>query len=219
MKAMSFDELRSSADALTATATAEVFKNLTAANTRADHFYLTGYEGLCFGMDHETLTRSVISSAVPMYGELLAIGNEQEIEAWSAICRDLHIAMTSIVSHGADAAQAVADILAENPAISHILCTTDYAAIKSLSQVAHKHRVAVIADTDSVELDMAFIEDAGIDFAISTTPADEMSMSIIIARRSRLVMTEGNARPGEHDIYAAWQDSLASRNSTIIPMA
>ena len=51
-------------------------------------------------------------------------------------------------------------------------------------------------------------------------PAEtEQPVSIIIAKRSRLVMTEGNARRGAHDIYAVWQDSLSCRNPKWVPMA
>lgn len=218
MKATSFDQLKSCTEALEAISSVDLLKSLAAEKSLLDHFYLTGYEGLCLSLGHRDLTRSVISSAVPMYGELLAIGTKDEINFWASICEDLHIGMTAVETNGSDATEAIANLLKENPSISHILCTSAYANIKSLTDAAHKHHSSVIVDDSARSVDMAAIEAAGIDFSISTAET-ESPISVIIAKRSRLVMTEGNARRGEHDIYAAWQDSLASRNPTWVPMA
>lgn len=220
MKATSFDQLRSCTEALAAMSSMDLLKSLAAEKSLLDHFYLTGYEGICLSLGHRDLTRSVISSAVPMYGELLAIGSKDEISFWASICEDLHIGMTAIETTGTDASEAIATLLKENPAISHILCTANYgqANIKTLTDAAHKRHASVIVDDSASRVDMAGIEAAGIDFSISTAET-ESPISVIIAKRSRLVMTEGNARRGEHDIYAAWQDTLANRNPTWVPMA
>lgn len=198
----------------------DLLKSLGAENSLMDHFYLTGYEGLCLSLDRRGLTRSVISSAVPVCGELLAIGSKEEIGFWTSICEDLRIGMTAVEANGADATEIVADILKENTAISHVICTSSYGhdSIARLADTAHKHRCAVIVDDSANSIDMAAIEAAGIDFSISTAETAN-PISVIIAKRSRLVMTEGNARRGEHDIYAVWQDTLSTRNPTWVPMA
>ncbi len=216
MKAKTFEQLGSEAGSVTASA----LSGLSNGRNFMDRFYLTGYEGLCLRLDHEELTRSMISSAVPMCGGLLVIGEAAEVEAWSAICDNLHISMTSIVVKDHDASGAVDALLKEDASISHILCSACYgdSAIKSLCQVAHRHRCAVIVDEASRDVDLKDIEDKGIDFSISTAET-EQPVSIVIARRSRLVMTEGNARRGVHDIYAVWQDSLADRDARFAPMA
>lgn len=220
MKATSFDQLKSSTEALEAFSSVDLLKSLAAEKSLLDHFYLTGYEGLCLSLNHRELTRSVISSAVPMCGEILAVGSKEDIGFWASICEDLHIGMTAIEAKGLDATSAIADVLKENGAISHVICSAAYgqAAIRQMSDVAHRHRCSVIVDDTASAIDMASIEQAGIDFSISTAEG-ECPISVIIAKRSRLVMTEGNARRGEHDIYAVWQDTLANRNPTWVPMA
>ncbi len=217
MKAMSFEQIKSSAESIAAISAADVFNKLSAGNNLMDHFYLTGYEGLCLGLDHKELTRAMISSAVPMCGEILVIGSQDEIDFWGNICSDLHIGVKAL---SANAALSVGSILKENPRISNILCSAELGseAIASLCAEAHRRHVAVIVDNAETVMDMAAIESASIDFAISASEADT-TVGVIIARRSRLVMTEGNARRGEHDIYAVWQDSLVGRNPTWVPMA
>lgn len=220
MKATSFDQLKGSSEALAAMRSVDLLKSLSAERSLMDHFYLTGYEGLCLSLDHRELTSSVISSAVPMYGELLAVGTKDEVVFWASVCEDLHIGMTAIVADGRDATATIAEILKANPAISHILCSASYGkdAIRLMADAAHRRHCSVIVDDSNSRVDMADIEASGIDFSISTAET-ESPISVVIAKRSRLVMTEGNARRGEHDLYAAWQDTLANRNPTWAPMA
>ncbi len=217
MKAMSFDQIKSSAEAIAAISSADVFKKLSAGNNLMDHFYLTGYEGLCLGLEHKELTRAIISSAVPMCGEILVIGSQDEINFWGDICSDLHINVKAI---NANSAISIDSVLKENPRISNILCSAELGSetIARLCSDAHRRHVAVIVDNAETAMNMAAIESAGIDFAISASEANA-AVGVIIARRARLVMTEGNARRGEHDIYAVWQDSLVGRNPTWVPMA
>lgn len=220
MKAMSFDQLKMSAGMMDAMPVMNVLSDLSADKSLMDHFYLTGYEGLCLGLNHDDITRSVISSAVPMYGELLVVGSESDIVKWSGICARLRIGMTSISGETVETARVAETILKDNNRISHILCSSNCGkeTINALCAAAHKRRCAVIVDNKGDEIDLAGVEGVGIDFAFSTAEG-EQPISVFVARRSRLVMTEGNARQGEHDIYAVWQDSLANRNPTLVPMA
>lgn len=220
MKAMSFDQLKTSAGTLNAMPVMNVLSDLSADKSLMEHFYLTGYEGLCLNLCHDEITRSVISSAVPMYGELLVVGAESDIVKWNEVCASLRIGVTSISGETVETAAVAERVLKENTKISHILCSSDCGkeTINALCVAAHKLRRAVIVDNREVEIDLAGVEGAGIDFAFSTAEG-EQPISVFVARRARLVMTEGNARQGVHDIYAVWQDSLASRNPTWAPMA
>ncbi len=220
MKAMSFDQLKTSAEAINAMPVMNVLSDLSTDKSLMDHFYLTGYEGLCLNLSHDEITRSVISSAVPMYGELLVVGAENDIAKWNGVCASLRIGVTSIAGETSETASLAESILKTNTKISHILCSSNCGkeTIDALCAVAHKHRCAVIVDNQGDEINLAGVEGAGIDFAFSTAEG-EQPISVFVARRSRLVMTEGNARQGVHDIYAVWQDSLASRNPTWAPMA
>ena len=56
MKATLFDQLRRTPEASAAANAASVLSNLSADKNLMEHFYLTGYEGLCLGLSHRELT-------------------------------------------------------------------------------------------------------------------------------------------------------------------
>lgn len=220
MKAMSFDQIKVDTEALAALQTMNVMSALAADKNFMDHFYLSGYEGLCVSLGHEELTRSIISTAVPMEGELLVVGGDDHCALWRNVCSSLRIRVSAIDIDTEDVAAATETLLKVNPRITHVLCSTnsDALTIKSLTTLAHRMGKAVIVDCSAENMDMTEIEGSGVDFAISVAEGTE-PVSVIVARRSRLVMTEGNARRREHDIYAAWQESLACRTPKMKPMA
>lgn len=222
MKAMTIERLMSDIESFVALPSMKVVEALTADSRFREHFYLTGYEGICLDLGHESLTRAIISSAVPMEGELLVIGSDSACNLWHKVCAELRIRVSFVDAAEEDLLEAVEAILTANKRIGHVLCTSHCSGctIKAISALAHKSRAALIVDTDSTQMEMSEIEANGIDFCIST-PAEESeaALSIVIARRSRLVMTEGNARNAEHDIYSAWQDCLSARKPSWAPMS
>lgn len=220
MKAMSFDQLKTGTMALAAMPAKNVMSALAADGSFMDKFFLSGYEGLCLALNHADLTRSVISSAVPMEGELLVVGGDELCALWCGVCAGLRIRLSAIDASSSDILAATETLLKVNARISHVLCSThlDAQTIKSLSALVHRRGRSLIVDSSDDDMDMAAIEASGVDFAIAATDG-ESPMSIVVARRSRLVMTEGNARNATHDLYAAWQGLLTSRTPTMRPMA
>ncbi len=219
MKAATFEHLKMANTSLESLPNTKILKSLGCEKGFMDHFYLTGYEGLCLALNHKDLTRSIISSAVPFEGELLVIGNTDSCALWRQVCAELRIRVSAIDIAECDLLTAAETILKVNTRISHILCTTEAHndTIKQLSLLAHKNRKAIIVDNSADDMNMADVENCEVDFVISAS--DECNMSVIVARRSKLVMTEGNARNFQDDIYAMWQESLASRSAVWAPMA
>lgn len=220
MEAMSFDQLKADAGALATLQAMNVMSALAADKNFMDHFYLSGYEGLCVSVGHEDLTRCIISTAVPMEGELLVVGGDDLCAMWRGVCASLKIRVSAIDVDKSDVLTATETLLKVNPRITHILCSThcDAATIKALTMMAHRNGRSVIVDCSADNMNMSEIEASGVDFAISAADGGQ-PMSVIVARRSRLVMTEGNARRREHDIYSAWQQSLSGRTPKMRPMA
>lgn len=220
MEAMSFDQLRAATGALGSLRAMNVMSALAQDKSFVEHFYLSGYEGLCVQMGHEELTRSIISTAVPMEGELLVVGGDELCGLWRRVCASLRIRVSAIDVERGDVVVATETLLKVNQRITHILCSTqlDAEVVRRLTELAHRNGRSVIVDSTSDSMDMGDIEKSGVDFAISAGEGDR-PVSVIVARRSRLVMTEGNARRREHDIYMAWQASLEGRTSRIRPMA
>lgn len=185
-----------------------------------DHFYLTGYEALCLRASHEELTRGVISSVVPVGSELLVVGHTPQCERWRQACAELRIHVTALdLADTRDLAEAAKAILEANKSISHILVDTAAGrdTLRTLARLAKANRRGLMADNTSAAISIADLEEAGVDFTLAGTSVDDIAL--VVARRSRLVMTEGNARQAEHDLYAAWQNTLEARNPTWAPMA
>ena len=222
MKAMSFDQMRADHESLIALPCMSVMQGLSTDKSFREHFYLTGYEGLCLAMNHREITRAIISSAVPMDGELLVIGADGACMLWHSVCTELRIRVSALNIADADLLQAAETIMKVNKHISHILCSAECSpeVVGAICKLAHKSRAAVIVDNEGEQMDMTQIEKLGVDFTIGTSKFEGYEpISIVVARRARLVMTEGNARRAEHDIYAMWQESLVGRTSMLAPMA
>ncbi|MBQ3635435.1 MAG: hypothetical protein II951_07470 [Bacteroidales bacterium] len=199
---------------------ANIIRSLATSGDCIDRFYLTGFEGLCLSMNHAQLTEAVISSVVPMGGELLVVGSEDCCSLWRNVCHSLNIRVSAVDTAKEDVVTAVATILSVNPRISHVMTSThlDSNVLCQLGATIRSYHKQLVVDNSDDELTVEAITEAGIDFAIAASETED-NVSVIIARRSRLVMTEGNARRSSHDIYALWQSSLSSRNSTWLPMA
>ncbi len=214
MKAMTFDEIVNGGEQYK---TSKLIKSLTSQAGVLNHFYLTGYEGLCLMMSHAELTHAIISSVVPMGGELLVVGSKEVCSEWRHACHELSIRVTVVDTAESDLVKAVETILSVNRTITNVMTTSDLDChtLCELGRVAHENRCSFVVDNSTDELSVEDTQKAGVDFTIAATA----EISVIIARRSKLVMTEGNARRSEHDIYALWQSTLTLRNSTWVPMA
>lgn len=195
-----------------------MFEKFFAQNTRPDHFYLTGFEGLCVEANHAQVCEAVISSVVNFDRELLILSNEasETCKLWRKICRELDIKLTFLDINDENILDAIETLLTANTKISHVLCSSEREGqtLKEIGKIVRQRRRSFIVDNCTDEISMANINEFNIDFLIM---ADE-PMSMIIARRSKLVQTEGIARRASHDIYAIWQKSMNDRLSTLEPM-
>ena len=218
MKAESFDNLHSAAMSADNIPSSKIMTAIAASAKSLEHFYLTGFEGLCLGLSHATLTEAVISSVVPFDRELLVIGGSEVCALWRSVCRRLSIQLTAVDVCSADLMEAVSTILANNANISHIMCAADCGLenLAAIGTLARQFRCAFVVDNSSDLLTLSDLAAANIDFLIAASADD---VAVIVARRSKLVQTEGNARRDTHDIYALWQGSMAERRPTLVPMA
>lgn len=223
MKPITFAQLNANPGLLAELQATTLVAELSKKSGFMDHFYLTGYEALCLRASHSELTRSIISSAVPIDAELLVVGHTTQCDEWRHACAELRIHVTALdlaeTASIAELTEATEAILEANHRISHILADTaaGQQTIEALATIAHRAHRGMIADNSSAAISIADLEAANVDFTIADTTVSDIAL--VVARRSRLVMTEGNARQADHDIYAAWQNTLAARNPTWAPMA
>lgn len=181
-----------------------------------EHFYMTGFEGIRVDNDYNSVYEVVIASMIGYNNELLVIGNNEQSAAWRRTCKALDVTVSTI-DVDEDLAVAVDAILAANRNITHILCSQEVSArdLNKIGQLSRQYRRSIIVDNSSESFTMADIDKYNIDFLV----CPQTEGSLIVARRSKLVQTEGNARCSSNDLYAIWQNGLASRQSTLEPMA
>jgi aspartate aminotransferase-like enzyme len=181
-----------------------------------EHFYRTGFESVRVNGNYEAVYETVIASMIGYNNELLVIGQSEQSAAWRKTCKALDVYVSTIDVDN-DIATALETILSVNRNITHILCGSEVSAedLNKIGELSRKYRRSLIADNSREDYTMADIDKYNIDFLV----CPQSEGSLIIARRSKLVQTEGNARNISNDLYTIWQAGLADRRSTLEPMA
>ncbi len=223
MKTLSLDYLSVSQKEGANMPLAKILSVFASQNAHPDRFYLTGFEGLCVEAGHSAVCEAVISSAMPFDRELLVIGCEKSdtCSLWRSICHRLDVPVSFLDVADEDLLDALSTILQANRNISHVLCSSERSSemLRKIGAVVRNERCSFVVDNCTDVISMKNINDFCIDFLITaSTDNDENPISLIVARRSRLVQTEGNARTASQDIYTMWQKSMQDRRSTLEPM-
>ncbi len=202
----------------------QLFAGFFSQNAHPEYFYLTGFEGLCVEESHAQVCEAVISSLIPFDGELLILGSETSdaCNLWRTIGRKLDINVSFLDADDADLLAAIETVFESNRHITHVLCSSerDGEMLKAIGGVVRRARKSLIVDNCTDSVTMANIDKSNIDFLITASDdLKENPVSLIIARRSKLVQAEGIARRADHDIYALWQQNMNERRSTLEPMS
>lgn len=184
-----------------------------------EFFYLTGYEGIFVEAGRTQLCECVISSVVSLNSELLLIVDSNSFDTLESMCEGLGIYVT-LIDASKFSASDVELILADNKDISHIMSlgVTDRNILLQMGAIAKAAgRSYVVESIAESRINMSDLDLMNIDYLLQSS-ADSDDMSLVIARRSKLVQAEGNARRPNQDIYAMWQSSVAVRSSSLKPM-
>ncbi|MCQ2228500.1 MAG: hypothetical protein MJZ13_01995 [Bacteroidales bacterium] len=189
------------------------------ANTHTD-FYRTGFEELYIDGSRLATSEAVISSVMPFDGELLIIGNSDICTTWRHICHNLSINVSVIDGQDTEdnLKNALEAVMNSNKRITHVICSSERSteSMSLIGSMVKEYKKSLIVDNANDGIDTNNMNAYGIDFLIT---AEENCETLIVARRSRLVQTEGNARRACHDIYAMWQNNMSMRRATLEPMA
>jgi len=189
------------------------------ANIHPD-FYRTGFEELYVEGSRSATYEAVISSVIPFDGELLIVGNSEICTAWRHMCHNLSINVSVIDGQDTEdnLKRALEAVLNSNKHITHVICSSEHSSesMALIGAMAKDYKKSLIVDNVNGNIATCNMNAHGIDFLIT---AEENGETLIVARRSRLVQTEGNARHAHHDIYAMWQDNMRMRRATLEPMA
>ncbi len=196
---------------------------LSVSSVKPDRFYLTGYETVFFNASRAFLLESVLSSVMNFEKELVIIRLSEHDDIYATLCDELDINYKII-----DATDGNIDFLELEEGLvgnfrrSHYLVSGEILnigehLIYKLGDLLERYRVSLIVDCGYNPLLMKNVFQYNVDFMIANDN-NNSNCSVVVARRSKLVQAEGNARTPGYDLYAHWQRSMKSREAIIEPM-
>ncbi|MGQ1890100.1 2-aminoethylphosphonate--pyruvate aminotransferase [Thermophagus sp. OGC60D27] len=186
-----------------------------------NHFYRTGFEAIFFNSSSLQALDCVLSSAIPHGKEMLITGKgflgdiaerADKLDI-SAICFEAAPQEIPLMN----------TLLPRYPEISHLVLVVadnkepiaEY--IRYLSPILRMSDIELILYCRTPVQKVKERTCGMVDFMIggwNNLP----DQSFVVARRSKLVQTEGNARSLNFDLHAHWQGTIKSRESNIAPV-
>jgi len=201
---------------------AHVIKMWSKREFVTNRFYQTGFETILFNKDRTFAIETVLSSVVTLDDEILIAGYGKSLDELERKAVEQGI-IYHIYNWFTDGWNRVDEVVAANPKISKILIgidaetSVDDIPVEALLAVAAKRKTGLIVycETNVDGLNDRF--KGAIDFMIADCDC-HTKHSFVVARRSKLVQTEGVSRSFNFDLYRFWQWSMRKRNSIIEPM-
>jgi hypothetical protein len=187
-----------------------------------ERFYQTGYETILYNQNHYYAIETVITSVLSWDKELLLLGSSESCVALKELVQK-HAIAGHLMSDETINTSNVANALQFYPEISHVLIhieSVEWLERFAISDVLKTiilagREIIVSCDTSVTGLDD--VVKSMITYLVGQFDATD-EQSFVVARRNKLVQTEGNARSVHYDLYANWQWSMRKRTSVIEPM-
>lgn len=188
----------------------------------ASQFYQTGFETLLFNKDRRFALETVLSSVVSIDDQILIAGFGVTLEEMKSKAEALCLDYQSY-NWFADGWSRLFGIIGSSRQLNTILIGLDSETdvndipVEELVAAASqtKSRLIVYCETDVEGLNDRFKN--AIDFMIGECDCHP-HRSFVVARRSKLVQTEGVSRSFNLNLYTYWQWSMRKRNPVIEPM-
>ncbi|ASB48943.1 hypothetical protein [Alkalitalea saponilacus] len=185
-----------------------------------DRFYQSGYELIRTNSNRNQAFLMVLSSITSWDEEVIICGKQKERDETESLTKNLGIVCQAYFEYPDDL-EPINNILKARPGISHMVLNINSGFrvtdkfLSSINWLKEVHRLNLIVNCHSAFSGINDVFNGNIDFLIGETPDGD---SYVIARRNRLVQTEGNSRSLQLDLYDLWQKQVTSRKAIIEPM-
>lgn len=197
---------------------------MTKSSVNPDNFYLTGYETISFKRTREYALETVLASVIPFEKDILIISNNIDDLHLQRLCSNHGINSTIIKQAQSSQAWEEFKYVASNyRRYSHIIVSCDVSdefdmsQLRKIANLIDNMKVGLIVHCRRKPMELNDVKNMNVDYMICNGTNSDIS-SVVLARRSRLVQTEGIARDYRMDLYNYWQSTLSSRTSFIEPM-
>ncbi|MFW6352348.1 MAG: 2-aminoethylphosphonate--pyruvate aminotransferase [Bacteroidota bacterium] len=186
-----------------------------------EQFYRTGFETIFFKHNRLYALSCVLSSVVPSDKEIVIAG-QQGIGDIAEVAERFDIPY--IVFDATPGEMLLVEtFLSSRPEVSHLVLVIDHNDVIVEQYIEHLRAALDHKGIDLILYSTSFVEsindrtNGSVDYLIGGW--DEFpDNSFVVARRNRLVQTEGNSRSLHFDLHAAWQWGLKGRGPCILPM-
>ncbi len=198
---------------------------MTKTPIKPEDFYLTGYETISFKRTREFALEAVLASVVPFEKDLLIVANNSDDLHIQRLCKLYDVSNTLIkLPEIKEELEILVSTLAQEQRYSHILISCDISTceqkelIRLLANALKKTTIKLIVHCRREPMDLNDVSELNIAYLICNGMSSYIS-SVVLARRSQLVQTEGISRNYYFDLYNYWQKTLYNRKPGIKPMA
>ncbi|TCO10855.1 hypothetical protein [Natronoflexus pectinivorans] len=185
-----------------------------------DRFYQSGYELIRTNGNRNEAFLMLLSSITSWDEEVITCGHHKESEETESLMKSLGIVCQPYFEYP-DEMGTISQILEARPAISHMVLNINSGFrvtdkfLSSINWLKEIHRLNLIVNCHSEVTGINDVFHGIIDFLVGETFDGN---GYVIARRNRLVQTEGNSRSLQLDLYNLWQKQVTSRKAIIEPM-
>ncbi len=192
-------------------------------NLISDKTNISGYEAISFRKEAMFALEVVLSSIVSFNDELVVLGEASGNKSIADICDKHQLSYLDFSKQQIEnQIENLASLLQINKHVSSVLLvlSSDISEtiISVIADICSVYKVDLLIFTKGVcKLNVTNLLGWGVNFLVSSPNLQEHN-SIVIARRSSLVKTEGISRYFRYDLYSYWQRSIRSRNSHIQPL-
>ena len=184
-------------------------------------FYRTGFETIFFNHNRQYALKCVLSSAVPGDKEIVIVGKGPLDEV---VAGANQFDIPNLVFEGApDEISLVESVLGSGSSVSHFVLVIgkddgeieEY--INHLLPILNFKGIELILYCNTSVQSVNDRSNGAVDYMIGGWD-EYQENSFVVARRNKLVQTEGHSRSLNFDLYASWQWCLQGRGSNIAPM-
>lgn len=192
------------------------------SRTIGGEFYKTGFETLLFNQSSCFALETVLQSVVTWDKELLVAGTGNSLTILEKRLSKYKFS-TYYCNLSDNDWNGISSSLQNLPGITHLLVNISCPIaitnneINRLLSLINDHKVTLIINCEAEVVGLNDLFMNAIDFMIGKYDTGQPG-SFVVARRSKLVQTEGNSKCFSLDLYSYWQLSLSGRDAVIEPM-
>ncbi len=188
-----------------------------------DNFYQTGYECISFKKGTVFALEAVLTSVVPMDKSVIILNSGLNSTPTVETClkHNINFKIVDFLENRIDF-NSLDNILNSSDNFSHIcISLSESTSLKDidllkLKEISEKSNTGLFLYYSGDIMNLNRIRKYKIDYLVGNLISS--LSSFVLARRNKLVQTEGNARSFSKDLHSLWQQTLRNRRREIEPM-